>query len=112
MYIRHTTKEDLDTVMSIYAYAREFMAKTGNPNQWGPTNWPPRELIEKDIENKKSYVCIEDEEVIGVFFFISGYQVEPTYLDIEGAWKGNDTYGVIHRIASNGRVKGFGFFCD
>ena len=38
MRIRKTTESDFDRIMEIYAYAREFMARTGNPNQWGPTN--------------------------------------------------------------------------
>ena len=35
--------------MEIYAYAREYMAAHGNPDQWGPTNWPPEDLIREDI---------------------------------------------------------------
>ena len=33
MKIRKTTEQDSDRLMEIYAYARDFMAKTGNPNQ-------------------------------------------------------------------------------
>ena len=44
--------------MEIYAYAREFMARKGNPNQWGPTNWPPEALIHNDIIEGTSYVCL------------------------------------------------------
>jgi len=36
-------------MMAAYQYARTFMAEHGNPNQWGPTNWPPEELIRADI---------------------------------------------------------------
>ena len=33
---------DLESVMQVYATAREFMKRTGNPTQWG--NWyPPKE---------------------------------------------------------------------
>ena len=52
MEIRKTTRDDLDRVMEIYAIARDFMAKTGNPNQW-KTHKPQRELIEKDIPEQK-----------------------------------------------------------
>lgn len=54
MEIRHATVQDLDAMTGIYAYAREFMAATGNAKQWGATNWPPKSLIEKDIENGDS----------------------------------------------------------
>ena len=45
MKIRKSTEADFDRIMQIYAHARDFMAKTGNPNQWGPTHWPPEDLI-------------------------------------------------------------------
>ena len=66
MQIRHSTIQDLDRIMEIYAGARVFMAQHGNPNQWGPTNWPPQALIRKDIAEGNSYVCINDAgQVIG-----------------------------------------------
>ncbi len=69
MKIRKTTETDLTRVMKIYAYARRFMAEHGNPNQWGPTNWPPRDLIEDDIRKGCSHVCEnEDGDVVGTFF--------------------------------------------
>ena len=112
MNIRLSTEQDLDRIMQIYARARAFMAQTGNPNQWGPTHWPPRELISKDIAAGKSHVCEHDGRVVGVFFFDQGERVEPTYDEIvDGAWVGDDNYGVVHRIASDGSVGGVGSFC-
>lgn len=37
MEIRKATEADLERQMAIYARAREFMARTGNPHQWGRT---------------------------------------------------------------------------
>lgn len=48
--------------MEIYRIARDFMEKHGNPNQWGPTNWPPTELIANDIENDNIYVCLNNNK--------------------------------------------------
>ncbi len=48
--IRKSAEADLDRIMEIYARARRFMAEHGNPNQWGPTNWPPESLIRQDID--------------------------------------------------------------
>ena len=45
MEIRKSTERDFERMMEIYACARDFMAKHGNPNQWGPTRWPPEPLI-------------------------------------------------------------------
>ena len=113
MKIRKSKLKDLDRIMEIYAFARDFMAKNGNPNQWGPTNWPPRELIQKDIESGNSYVCLNDEdEIIATFFFNQGKDIEPTYLEItDGTWIDNSPYGVIHRLAGDSSEKGIGSFC-
>jgi hypothetical protein len=112
MEIRRTTFSDLEEVMKIYAYAREFMAMTGNPKQWGATNWPPRWLIEKDIEREKSYVCIDNDRIAAVFFFDHGKDIDPCYAVIEdGAWLSDSPYGVVHRIAAAKNTKGAGAFC-
>ena len=88
MKVRKSTESDFNRIMQIYAYARDFMAKNGNPNQWGPTNWPPEELIHNDIKEGNSYVCVnDDDKVIGVFFYTQGNNIEPTYFDItDGDW--------------------------
>ena len=113
MRIRKSTEQDFDRMMEIYAYAREQMVKTGNPNQWGPTNWPPENLIHKDIEKGNSYVCENSTgEVIGTFYFICGKDIEPTYHIItDGGWTDESPYGVVHRIAADGSEKGIGEFC-
>ena len=113
MKIRKSKLKDLDRIMEIYTFARDFMAKNGNPNQWGPTNWPPRKLIQQDIETGNSYVCMtSDNKIIGTFFFIQGKDIEPTYSEItEGSWLDDSPYGVIHRLAGDGSEKGIGSFC-
>lgn len=112
--IRKTREEDLDTVMKIYAHARDFMAEHGNPNQWGPTNWPPEELIKSDIEKGESYVAEASGKVAAVFYYVHGEDIEPTYREItDGEWMTDvhEPYGVVHRIASDGTVKGAGAAC-
>ncbi|MDO4746370.1 MAG: GNAT family N-acetyltransferase [Bacillota bacterium] len=112
MEIRYATEKDFNRMMEIYAYARQYMAETGNPNQWGPTNWPPEELIHDDIKAGHSYVCVENNRIVGTFYFDHGRNIEPTYAVIEeGAWTGGEDYGVVHRIAGDGSVKGTGAFC-
>lgn len=60
MKIRHSTEHDIGKMMEIYSFARKYMAEHGNPNQWGPTNWPPEELIRRDIQSGSSYVEEDD----------------------------------------------------
>ena len=111
MTIRQTTSADIETIMAIYRHARTFMADHGNPTQWGPRKWPHRELILQDLEQGKSYVCEHEGYIAGTFFFDSGSDIEPTYRMLEGSWSSDQPYGVIHRIASAGIVRGFGEFC-
>lgn len=108
--IRSTTYEDLSHVMQIYETARLFMQRTGNAGQW-TDGYPQESLIISDIDNGNSFVCLdENNEIIGTFFYLIGE--EPTYSKIyEGAWLNNDSYGVIHRIASSGKRKGVGEAC-
>ncbi len=113
MKIRHTKTEDLAAVMAIYEGARDFMARTGNPHQWGDKKNPPQSRIEQDIAEGKSYVCVdENDRVIGTFYYDYGMDIDPTYAIIEeGAWTNPDAYGVIHRIASSFTQPGIGSFC-
>ena len=113
MRIRNAVKSDLDRIMDIYACARVFMAEHGNPTQWGTSNWPPRNLIEEDIQREKSYVCVNNnDEVIGVFFYDYGKDIDPTYGDItDGNWFDESPYAVVHRLAADGSQKGIGTFC-
>ena len=107
MKIRHSAEQDFSRIMEIYSFARSFMAEHGNPNQWGPTGWPPEDLIHKDIREGRSYVCLNDEgNVIGTFFFTCGEDIEPTYRDItDGAWLDDSPYGVVHRIVICGSTR-------
>ncbi len=110
MQIRKSQYADLPRILEIYAEARRFMAQQGNPRQWGLKNWPPEELVCQDIDTGKGYVCEDQGQIVGVFFFDQGHRIDPTYAYIEsGAWMGNDDYGVVHRIASC--RKGVGSFC-
>ena len=106
MKIRHTTPDDIPAVMAVYEKARAYMRESGNPSQWGPRQYPEETLIRGDIERGTSYVCVLDGRVVGTFCFLEG-EDEPTYAVIrEGAWLSGAPYGVIHRLASDGTVKG------
>lgn len=103
--------EDLECMVAIYTRARAFMKEHGNERQWGPTKWPPTNLLISDIEQNKSYVLEHEGKIIGTFYFDEGIDFDKTYLHIEeGNWRKDGHYGVVHRIASDGS-KGVGTFC-
>lgn len=109
MEIRKAVLEDLPRIMEIYDHARAFMRETGNPTQWG-NGYPAEGLIREDIAQGTSYVAVENGELETVFMFRQGE--DPTYRVIEdGAWLNEEPYGVLHRIASMGRIRGAGSRC-
>ena len=103
MIIRHSTLNDLNRIEELFVCARKYMKESGNPNQW-KDNRPDINLVKKDIENNNSYVVIEDDKIVATFACIKG--IEPTYLNIDGNWLNDEEYVTIHRIASDGSVKG------
>ena len=101
--VRKATVQELNEIMEIYAIARRFMRNTGNATQW-KNIYPPKELLEKEIELGNLYLVCEEEDILAVFAFIPG--VDPTYNEIEGAWLNDKPYAAIHRVASSGKKKG------
>ena len=110
MLIREAVRGDLPRLMKIYAYARRFMASTGNAHQW-IDGYPSETLIRQEIEAGHCHVCLGQEgQVVGVFCFIEGE--DPNYARIEdGAWLNDRPYGTIHRLAASGEEKGVADAC-
>ena len=109
MIIRPALQTDLPAIRHIYASARQFMAKNGNPDQWGDT-YPSEEIIQNDLHQGHLFVCEAEQEVAGVFCYFVG--IEPDYLDIyEGSWLQDGSYGVVHRLAAGGKGRGIASHC-
>ena len=124
MNIRIANREDIPVIMETYAVAREFMRSTGNPAQW-TDGYPAEELVAEGIRGGKHYVCECGSqtaagvpaadggikgELAGTFWFSAG--PDPVYAEIyDGAWLDDAPYGVIHRLASNGKFRGVADAC-
>lgn len=100
--IRKATLSELPRILEIYEIARNYMKENGNANQW-KNGYPPKSMLENDIEEGILFVISKNEVVHGVFAFIIG--IDPTYLNIKGKWINETPYGTIHRIASDGKIK-------
>ena len=96
--------------MKIYEYARQFMKKTNNPNQWGE-NEPTIERIKNYILEDNFYIGInENNEILFSFAFIIGE--DRTYKYIENGKRNDESnYGTIHSLASNGKIKHVFSYC-
>lgn len=58
--------------MDIFEQGKRIMRKSGNLKQW-TGGYPSTELIQKDMANGNSYVCLDEQgNIIGTFAFIPG----------------------------------------
>lgn len=101
--IRLAVPDDLPEFARIYDAAKVYMRQSGNPHQWN-TIYPDPETLKADIAAGWLYVVEEDTKLHGVFALIPGE--EPSYAVIDGAWPNALPYATIHRIASDGQIKG------
>ena len=110
MIIRKAKTKEIDDIMDVYDAAKRFMRQTGNEKQW-IDGYPSKELILGNIRDGGLYVCLsDDEQITGAFYF--KVEDDKTYTKIyDGEWLDNKPYGVVHRIASNGKQKGVGDAC-
>ena len=101
--IRKTLESDLPELERIYDTARRFMRSHGNHSQW--VGYPTKEILLRDIEGGNSFVVLSGGKTVATFAFFTS--PDPTYGFIEnGRWINDESYGTIHRIASDGTRKG------
>lgn len=106
MLIRKTTQADIPRRQEIFDIGRQYQLATGNLHQWKP-GYPGMEKLLGDIENGTGYVVEHEGKIVGTFALI--YGADPTYAYIEdGAWLSDEPYAAIHRVASDGSIKGLG----
>ena len=101
---RRATMADLPTMLKIYEHARKLMASNGNPTQWGD-KFPREEVVRDDVESQRTVLLVDtvdgEERVLAQFALCPG--IDPTYVNIDGAWLDDDPYVTIHRIAVGSR---------
>ncbi len=101
---------DVQRQLELFDIARSVMRNTGNMEQW-TNGYPSREVIEDDIVAGNSYVCLDDEgEMVATFCFWQGKDDTYDYIE-NGKWLNDKPYGVVHRLAGSGKIKGIGSYC-
>ena len=102
--IRKAIDSDLLEIKKIVAKARDIMKSSGNVNQW-VDGYPTREVLLADVRSGNAYLLLREDKAVAYFAMIDG--PDSTYNFIaEGNWLNDESYGVLHRIASNGEAKG------
>ena len=111
MNIRPARESELPRLMELFDTARAYMRKNGNTVQW-VNGYPSEDLIRQDIAQDRAFVVEEDGVVEAVFCYLAGRHVEPTYAVVYGGASPDDApYGVIHRLASSGKLRGVMGLC-
>ena len=102
--IRLAVAEELPRIMEVFDAGRAFMRANGNDAQW-IKGYPQQEMLLDDIKAGTLHVMEEDGRICGCFVLAEG--PDPTYTVItDGNWGADTSYGVIHRIASDGTTCG------
>lgn len=95
---------DFSRCMDILNAGREFQRAQGFV-QW-PDGFPTEESIREDIALSRGYVLTADD-VIAAYLSI-GFDGDPSYPQIQGAWHSDRPYAVLHRIAVDAAFRGMG----
>lgn len=105
MEFRKASYSDINSIMRIISEAQAYFKENGI-NQW-QNNYPNVEVIRNDIDNKNSYVLLEDGKIAGTaaVSFAGEKSYEAIY---SGEWISDNEYAVIHRIAVDSGCKGKG----
>ena len=73
--------------------------------QWHP-DYPTQQTVLDDIVQNVGYAFVTEDGVIGYCCIIFGD--EPAYHEINGAWKNDKPYAVVHRMAFSKKARGSG----
>lgn len=86
---------DIDVCWDILADGRRFQREQGFV-QW-TDDYPNRDTVKDDILSQKGYVLKVDGVIAG--YMCIDFSGEPAYENINGCWRSEKTYAVIHRMA-------------
>lgn len=102
--IRSVKKEEAQIALEILSDARNHQREQGFM-QW-TDDYPNLKAVIEDINNNSAYFFINDGTPFGYAYI--GFDGEVTYNKIQGEWKSNRKYAVIHRLAFGKEVQGKG----
>lgn len=96
--------DDLPICMEILDSGRSFQRRQGFI-QWRD-GYPAASDIENDIRSGGAYLLKADNTPAAYTYI--GFDGDPAYPAIVGAWRFNEPYGVLHRVAISGDFRGKG----
>ena len=104
MELRKAQLSEIDICYQCIEDARAYHRSMGF-EQWHP-DYPTRQTIADDISGGIGYVFVSEQEIIGYCCMFIGD--ESAYHRIDGAWKTDEPYAVVHRMAFSQKARGSG----
>lgn len=104
MLFRKAETTDIERIWEIILQAKEQMKRL-NTHQWDE-NYPTVETIRGDIEKQIGYVLCKENRLLA--YGVVSFDREPAYDTIEGEWRNELPYLIVHRLAVADEVKGQG----
>ena len=102
MILEAARETEISLYIAILENARDFQREQGFV-QW-PDNYPAAEDVRKDIAEGKGFALKIGEQVAGYLYI--GFDGDPAYPAIKGAWRYDAPYAVVHRIAIGSAFRG------
>ena len=104
MEMRLAFPEEADLCYQCIEDARSYHKSLGF-EQWHPC-YPALQTIRDDIAQKIGFVFVDRYDIVGYCCIIIGD--EPAYHEINGTWKTDRPYAVVHRMAFRSSARGGG----
>lgn len=102
---RKATMEDMDNIKLTIRQAKNYLKKH-RVDQW-QSEYPSDELLDRDIERGEGYVLCYGDKFAG--YFALSERPEPDYEDLmDGKWRSDEPYCVLHRAAVMAEYRGSG----
>ena len=102
--LRKAFPEELSICMDILASGREFQRAQGFV-QWAD-GYPDSATVERDLlSGDGRFLCVDG---VPAGYFYLGFDGDPSYPLIRGAWHHDGNYAVVHRIAISAAFRGQG----
>ena len=98
------TEADIAVCAQILDEGRAFQKAQGF-TQW-TDDYPNADTIRADVRTGKGYVVLADGTIAG--YLCIDFDGEPAYQQIEGAWRSDKPYAVVHRMAFSSQFRGIG----
>ena len=104
MILRRAKAGEETTAYRCIEDARDYHRSLGFV-QWHP-GYPTLGTVEDDVAKGVGFVFMQDGQITGYCCIVIGE--EPAYRQIDGAWKTDRPYAVVHRMAFSRQSRGRG----